>query len=267
MIFKSKAIVFCIFLFVPFFSTFVSANDFKGTNLSSDALPYDMPPFTFEGCRILSITFKTSPEVLRAIVPEQLTPNSDGTMMILVANHHVTHPVEFSYYESILAVPVSDDNYTGIYLPVLYLDKVMPILGGRETHGYHKIDAEIQMSIVGGKASASVIRNGTTLIDLTAQLGEPVDPVPEMPMAPMFNLKLIPSVQKGAPPDVKQLTRTVATDVKTHVVRVGSGKLELGSLPSDPLGAIPVVEILSAGYEEQDFVLGYGEVVYDYLRQ
>jgi hypothetical protein len=123
------------------------------------------------------------------------------------------------------------------------------------------------MSDGGRTVSATVVRNGTTLIDMTAQLGEPVVPIPEMPNDPILNLKLIPSVKEGAPPDVKRLTSTVARDVKRHVVRGGMGKLSLSSLPSDPLGSIPVVEIVGAGYEEQDFVLDYGEVVFDYLRQ
>jgi acetoacetate decarboxylase len=29
-------------------------------------------------------------------------------------------------------VPVSHDDFAGIYLPVLYLDKVIPIVAGRE---------------------------------------------------------------------------------------------------------------------------------------
>ena len=82
----------------------------------------------------------------------------------------------------------------------------------------------------------------------------------------MLNFKLIPSVKKGAPPDVKQRASTVARDVKTHIVKVGTGKLALGSIPSDPLGSIPLVEIVGASYEERDFVLDYGEVVFDYLR-
>lgn len=241
--------------------------ELEGTNLSSNALPYGGPPFTYEGSRLLSITFKTSPEILRAMVPEPLTPNPDSVMSILVADHHITQPRAVSYYEAILSVPVSHDGFAGTYLPVLYLDKVIPIIGGREIWGFSKVEAEIQMSEWGRTVTATVVRYGTTLIDMTAQLGEPVVPIPEMPNDPILNLKLIPSATKGSQPDVKQLTSTVLGDVKVHVVRGGTGKLVLDSLPSDPLGSIPVVEIVGAGYQEHDFVLGYGEVVFDYLKQ
>lgn len=238
----------------------------EGTNLSSHALPYGAPPFTYEGSRLLSIAFTTSPEILRAMVPEPLTPNPDHVMSILVADHHITRPLVVSYYEAMLAVPVSHDGCVGTYLPVLYLDKVLPIIGGREIWGFSKVEAEIHLSAGGSTVTATVVREGTTLIDMAAHLGEPVVPIPEMPNDPIFNLKLIPSVTQGAQPDVKQLTSTVGGDVKIHVVRGGTGTLALASLASDPLGAIPVVEIVGAGYQEQDFVLGYGEVVFDYLR-
>jgi acetoacetate decarboxylase len=265
MIFRPAAIGFVLLLSLLLFLPTAGAQDFEGTHLSSNTLPYGAPPFTYEGSRFLSITFKTSPDVLRAMVPEPLTPNPDNLMSILVADHHIAQPAEVSYLEAILAVPVSHEDFAGIYMPVLYLDEVIPIIGGREIWGFSKVEAEIQMSDAGGTMSASVVRNGTTLIDISAQLGEPVVPVPELPNDPMLNLKLIPSVKKGAPPDVKQLTSTVSRDVKTHVVRGGVGKIALDSIPSDPLGSIPVVEIVSLGYQEQDFVLDYGEVVLDYL--
>jgi acetoacetate decarboxylase len=201
------------------------------------------------------------------MVPEPLVPNPESIMNILVIDQHIIHPEKIIYLEAILSVPVSHDGLAASYMPVLYLDKVIPIIGGREIWGYSKVEAEIQMSIKDKIASATVVRNGTTLIDMKVQLGEPVVPIPKMQNNPNINLKLIPSVKKGAPPDVKQLTTTVSRNVKTHLLRNGSGKLVLGSLPSDPLGTIPVVDIVDARYMERDFVLDYGDVVYDYLRQ
>ena len=262
-----KSIGLVLFSFLFCFSTFAGAQDFEGTHLSSDTLPYGEPPFTYKGCRVLSITFKTSPEVLRAMVPEPLMPNPGSIMNVLVIDQHIISPTEISYLEAILAVPVSHDGNAATYMPVLYLDKVIPIIGGREIWGFTKVEADIQMSIKDKTANATVARNGTTLIDMKIQLGEPVVPIPEMSNDPSINLKLIPSVKKGVPPDVKQLTSTVSQNVKTHVLRNGSGKLVLGSLPSDPLGTIPVVEIVDARYMERDFVLDYGDIVFDYLGQ
>ena len=264
MINKYKAIII-ILIIVLCFSAFVDAQDFKGTNLSCDTLSYEMPPFTYEGSKMLTITFKTSPEVLRAMVPEPLTPNSAGVIVVYVGNFHVTQPIVLDYYEAAIVVPVFNDDFSGNYMPVLYLDKVLPITAGREIFGYSKVEADIKMTEDGNYASATVVRNGKTLIDITAQLGEPVVPIPENQNSPIYNLKLIPSVKKGAPPDVKQLTSSFLSDVKSHIFRGGVGKIKLGSLPSDPLGSIPVVEILGASYGERDFVLDYGEVVYDYL--
>ena len=267
MIYRSTAIGFGVLLTLLCSLLMAGAQNFEGTNLSSHTLPYDTPPYSYEGSRLLSITFKTSPEVLRTMVPEPLMPNPENMMSIIVCDYHITRPIDFSYLEAVLAVPVSHDDFGGNYLPVLYLDKTIPIIGGREIWGFSKVDAKIMMSEKGRTVSASVVRNGTTLIKMTAQLGEPVVPIPEIPNNPYLNLKLIPSVIEGAPPDVKQLTSTIAGDVKIQEVRIGTGKIVLDSQPSDPLGSIPVVEIVDASYQEMDFVLDYGEVVFDYLHQ
>jgi acetoacetate decarboxylase len=81
---------------------------------------------------------------------------------------------------------------------------------------------------------------------------------------PWFNLKLIPSVKRNAPPDVMQLTSTLI-ESGTHELYTGSVKLNLGSSVSDPLAGIPVVEILEGRYSIDDLTLGYGEIIYDYL--
>ena len=84
---------------------------------------------------------------------------------------------------------------------------------------------------------------------------------------PIFNVKLIPSVEKNAPPDVLQLTATTLGNPKFRELRPGVGTLEFGSTAADPLGGIPVLEILRAACYEYGFILDYGEVVYDYLAE
>jgi acetoacetate decarboxylase len=81
----------------------------------------------------------------------------------------------------------------------------------------------------------------------------------------VFNMKLIPSVKKNAPPDVMQLTSMIPRDAEMTKLLSGEAKLVLGSTPSSPLGKIPVRKITSCLYTESGFVLDYGEVVHDYL--
>jgi acetoacetate decarboxylase len=241
------------------------AQGFEGTTLSSQILPYKAPPYVFEGSQYLVTTIATSPEVLRAMVPEPLQPNPRGLMHFIAARQHLVEPEEIVYLEVLLVIPVGFSGTEGIYMPVLYLDQALPIVTGREIYGYNKVDAEIEWRESDGTVQATVRRWGETLIDMRAQLGEELPQVPEMPSTPNFNLKHIPSVEAGSPPDVLELTATTLTDVRRTAMRPGAGELRLGSAKYDPLGSIPVLAVASTVYYEQDFVLGSGEVVHDYL--
>ncbi|MGD8699423.1 MAG: acetoacetate decarboxylase family protein [Gemmatimonadales bacterium] len=243
------------------------AQDFSGTHLAGTSLSFPMPPFRYEGSRVVSVGFRTSPEVLRALVPEPLVPNPAGQASALIVHHHIVAPMPLSYYEAFLAVPVSHEGAAGVYIPVLYLDEAAAITGGREIWGFSKFGAEIQIVEEEGRVQASVRTGGVTLIDMSVRTGDTLEPIPETPNAPIFNVKLIPSVEKSAPPDVLQLTATTLGDRKFTELRPGVGRLEFGSTPIDPLGSIPILEILEAACYEDNFILDYGEVVHDYLAQ
>jgi len=44
-------------------------------------------------------------------------------------------------------------------------------------------------------------------------------------------------------------------------------KLIINNIPDASIGEIPILKILNASYFEYDFVLGFGKVEYDYLKQ
>jgi acetoacetate decarboxylase len=47
----------------------------------------------------------------------------------------------------------------------------------------------------------------------------------------------------------------------------GNATLELGTSSTDPLGKIPILQIVRAEYVVMDGVLDYGDVLYDYLEK
>ena len=265
MLLKIESLFMTLLLISCYFSVPCKAENFEGTFLCSSTLPYGIPPFRYEGSRFISITFKTSPEVIRALVPPPLVADSNNIMNILIGLQKIVEPMPVSYYEAFISIPVSYDDTEGNYLPVLYLDKALPIVGGREIWGFRKVDAEIYFEAENGEIHAGVKREGTTLIDAAVNIGEPVTPPQNSPNKPIFNLKLIPSVKEDAPPDVKQLTTMTTTGNKVTELRSGEAKLVFGSTPLSPLGTIPILKIVSCSYTERGFVLDYGEVVYDYL--
>ena len=66
---KIRSFLMALMLVSISFAMSGEAQDFEGTFLCSSTLPYGVPPFRYEGSRFISITFKTSPEVIRALVP------------------------------------------------------------------------------------------------------------------------------------------------------------------------------------------------------
>ncbi|MGH8598084.1 MAG: acetoacetate decarboxylase family protein, partial [Gammaproteobacteria bacterium] len=81
-----------------------------------------------------------------------------------------------------------------------------------------------------------------------------------------INLKLIPSVASGAPPEVMQLTKTALSNFVTKQIHRGRATLEFSASPVDRFAEFPVRRIVDAFYYNSDFTLGDGEVVHDYLK-
>ncbi|MFC1635807.1 acetoacetate decarboxylase family protein [Planctomycetota bacterium] len=262
---KIRSFLMVMLLFSISFPMSSEAQDFERTFLSSTMPPYGAPPYRYEGSRLISITFETAPEILRALVPELLAVDEGNLMSITIGLQKIVEPGPTDYYEAYISIPVSHDGTRGTYLPILYLDKAMPIVGGREIWGFSKVDAEIHFEEADGKIYARVIQDGTTLINAVMSLGEQLVPPENSPSQPMFNMKLIPSVKKDALPDVMQLTSMTPRDEKVTKLRSGEATLVLVSTPFSPLGKIPVRKITDCLYTESGFIMDYGEVVHDYL--
>jgi len=228
---------------------------------------YSPPPVQFRDNRILVIVFKTNPEVLQELVPKPLLPNPYNLMFLYVGrlNIETAGIGGYDYLESGIGVPALFSKTMGNYAVCLYLNKALPIVGGREIWGWPKKDAEITFSEKGGEIRGRVERSGTVLLDLSAKLEKKIDPVPGQPELPWFLLKIIPSVRKDAPPDVWQLISTQNFNVRTQELWTCAASLEFGTGPQDALGNIKVVEIVSAQFSVGDFAMGYGEILHDYL--
>lgn len=239
---------------------------FDGTHLCSTVPPYPMPPFTYENNRMLFITFRTSPEVIRTLVPEPLAVNSDSLMSLYVGAFNLVAPEKMSYCEAGMMIPVSYGRKRGSYMPVLYLDQTAPITIGREIWGFPKFEAGLLVQVNAGIVHASVIKDGELLIDAALRLGEPITPGP-LPIQSLFLMKTIPSAVARCAYDVRQLTTAVIRDGSNSEVRPGEATLHFGSTASDPLDLIPVLEIVSGVYTVGGFVLDYGEVLHDYLAE
>ena len=227
---------------------------------------YTAPPYQTQGNRSISVLFQTTPETLRELVPTPLVLNPNSLMFVYFAQFNVVAPQKFAYQEAGIGVPVSFIDTPGQYAVYLYLDHAGAIVVGREIYGWPKKDAKISFTENDMVISAQVEREGVRLIDATLHRSDRIDPLPKQPNLPWFNLKLIPSVKKDAPPDVMQLT-SMQIETELKEVQTGSATLKFGSSVLDPLGNIPIVRIIEGRYTVDDGILGYGDVIYDYLTE
>lgn len=228
---------------------------------------YSPPPVQFRDNRIIVVVFKTTPDVLQALVPKPLLPNPQNLMFIYIGNLNIeTSGIGgYDYLEAGIGVPAIFSKTPGNYAVCLYLNKALPIVGGREVWGWPKKDAEITFTEKQGEIRGRVERFGTTLLNLSAKLENKVEPIPSRPELPWFLLKIIPSVKKNALPDVWQLISSLNIDNKVKELWNCRATLELGTSPMDPLGNIKISAIVSAQFSVGDFAMDYGEVLHDYL--
>ena len=261
---KTDSLVWAGVVLLVVMATNSYAQDFSWTNLSSDKPFYSNPPYQYEGSEHYFINFKTSPEVVKSLVPEPLVAGADSMAYLFLVKHKVVAPAKFDYYEVYFTVPVSFGEMKGTYIPVLYLDKTEGITPGREIWGYNKINADIHFEEENENVTIKVTRNDTTIMRAAFTLAAPF-PMPEQTQTSNgFAVKYIPSCEKGAPPDVHQIVNN-PFEYTTSGVRLGKATLEFFSTKYDPLHKIPIIKITQAGYAISSFTLDYGKVVYDYL--
>jgi len=237
-----------------------------GYSMPSGSPLYPEPPYFYKSNRVISIVFRTSAEILRELVPSPMLPNPDNLAFIYVGEFNVEAPLKGKYKEAGIGIPVIFKERFGNYLVSLYLDSAHAIVAGREIWGWPKKDAEITFTAEQGIFHASVNREGTALIRASVNATEHVEPIPNQPDIPSFNLKIIPSVMKNHNPDVLQLTSAITKSVKKDLSR-GEATLSFASSTSDQLGRIEVLEIITGEQYNEDMSLDCGEVLFDYLNE
>jgi len=241
----------------------------RGYSMPNPFPLYSAPPFQFRDNRIIVIIFKSTPDIVRELVPEPLLPNPDNLVFIYIGSLNFENPPfgRFNYLEAGIGVPAffSKTKTLGNYAVCLYLNKALPIVPGREIWGWPKKDAEITFTEKDGEISGRVERFGTVLLKVSGTRQKKLEPGAGQPQMPWLLQKIIPSARKNAPPEVWQLISSVNVDNLTKEFWDCTAKLEFATGPQDPLGNIKILEIVSAQFSVGDFAMDYGEVVHDYL--
>src|SRR6516165_2179507 len=226
---------------------------------------YPPGPYRFYDREFMSITYRTDPEKLRAVVPEPLMVDAP-----LVKYEFIRMPNSTGfgdYTETGQVIPVSLGGRKGGYTHCMFLNDEPPIAGGRELWGFPKklanpsLHAEIDTLV--GTLDYGPVRVVTGTMGYKHHQAD-LAQVKASLEAPNFLLKIIPHVDGS--PRICELVEYYLEDIVLKGAWTGPADLALMPHALAPVAELPVLEVVSAIHILADLTLGLGKVVHDYLR-
>lgn len=227
---------------------------------------YSKGPYRFVDREYLIITYKTSLEALEKIVPEPLQIKEP-----LVKYEFIKMPDSSgfgAYTESGQVIPIMYKGKKGGFVHSMYLDLEAPISAGREIWGFPKKLAyptlKIEKDTLLGTLDYGSIRVATATMGYKYKEVDKKAVLKAM-KEPQFLIKIIPDVDGKL--KICELVKYETTNIKIKGAWTGPASLELHSHALAKVADLPVLEIVSAIHFVSDLTLGYGKVVYDYLKK
>ncbi|WP_309666396.1 acetoacetate decarboxylase [Tabrizicola sp.] len=235
--------------------------------------PLDAPmvppfPFTFRNAEILTLTYRTDPAAIRALLPEPLVSTGD-TVMIHV--YKMTDTDWLGPYHEVNVMVGADlpGKATGAYSPYLFLSSDIGVAHGRETHGQPKKLGNPKLDFRGDLIVGSLERNGIDVLTGTMPYKQTKAAVTDLsaifPFATNLNLKAIDHID--GTPAIRQLTSRQLADVQVAECWRGPCTVELRPNAQAPLHRLPVLEMLDGFYWRATFTLVPGIILHDYLTE
>jgi acetoacetate decarboxylase len=124
--------------------------------------------------------------------------------------------------------------------------------------------AAISLEQCGDVFVGTCVRNGIEIMQITTRTLAPAKPEEFIPVFPIYNLKMIPSVDRPEPA-IKQVTCTGVDDAKTHWLYRCAGSVRFAPTAAGDFWKLSPREVIGASRTAMDYEQGYGQVVYDYL--
>ncbi len=235
--------------------------------------PLDAPmvppfPFTFRNVEILTLTYRTDPAAIRALLPEPLVSTGD-TVMIHV--YKMTDTDWLGPYHEVNVMVGADlpGKATGAYSPYLFLSSDIGVAHGRETHGQPKKLGSPKLEFSSDLIVGSLERNGIDVLTGTMPYKQTPAQITDLsaifPFATNLNLKAIDHID--GTPAIRQLTSRQLADVQVTECWRGPCTVELRPNAQAPLHRLPVLGMLDGFYWKATFTLVPGVILHDYLTE
>jgi acetoacetate decarboxylase len=224
----------------------------------------DAPPHHFRDTEMVTFVYETSTEAAAAIVPEGLVlAHEPAHALVWFANFHFS--TLGSYREAMLAISCLWEGRRVLYCPDMIVTGDVGLIAGREIWGAPKLHGDVGWVAANAVVTCYVERPaGVTRI--ASGVIRPRDRQEPSSAAgpPLVFLKMIPSPEEGAPPEVCELVE-VAIESTARELFCGPGSLHYDT-PSiaDPWASVPVRRVIRSTYGRYDSVLKYGRVLHRY---
>lgn len=231
---------------------------------SPSALQID---YHFEKREYLIISYETDYDILQSVVPEPLKVISN-----VVKFEFMKMPDAYgfgSFSEAGQVIEVEFDGKPGTYSHMMYLDNLAPIAGGREIWGFPKKYAnprlEVDVDTVLGTLRYNSVDVAIGTMGFKYHSLDKAAMQQSLSETPNYLLKIIPHAN-GKQASLCQLIRYFLKDVNVHGAWTGPAALQLFEHALAPVAKLPVRKVIGGTHLVADLTLGFGEVVYDYLK-
>ena len=171
---------------------------------------YPPPPYKYPHMRSMVALFQVEKEYKKPFLPADFEP-----MDLFDAIFIVEYPDSTigPYNENLILLSCMYKNKPGLFVFNIYVDSDIALTAGREIWGYPKKICQIDLSPVeDNKITGSLTRMGVKFLEAQIELTDRptgMDIPKLIESLPIYNVKLIPNVDGGPTPALRQITETV----------------------------------------------------------
>ena len=223
--------------------------------------------YKFKNREYLIIEYESDLEKLQEVVPEPLK-----VVKPIVKFEFIKMPDASGFGNYSLVAQNIEVEYNGVegtYAHAMYLDNLTPIAAGREIWGFPekfghpRLDIDVDTMVGSLKYNSVDIAIGTMGFKYTELNHDKIKH--EFETKPNYLLKIIPHAN-GHDTSSCQLVRYYLKDVTVIGAWNGPAELQLYEHALAPVTKLPIKKIISGTHIITDLTLGFGEVIYDYLK-
>lgn len=235
--------------------------------------PWDAPlvpsfPFTFRNVEILTLSYTSDRDAIRALLPPPLEPIGEQVVIHIYNMNDVEWLGKYGECNVMVGAEIPRKARGG-YSPYLFLNSDVGLAHGREIHGQPKKFADARVETRGDLFVGTVTRNGIDIVTGTMAYKQERGRIEEFKKATFdfsvnLNYKVISNIDGTTA--VRQITSRSLTDVRVHESWIGPCTVELRPNIQAPVFKLPVIAQGTGLYWKADFTLVEGTVIHDYLK-